>query len=495
MDAGKRFDEEHFVPEGLHRAPSILVVDDDAAIRKLLEHHLKRAGCTVLSASTGGGALELLRTHSPVDLVLLDLKLPDISGLETLREINRLDAVPGVIVMTAYGTMEDAVRALKEGAYDFVNKSATFEDLRLAVRNALHTIGLREEVETLKARLGEGGTEFPGFIGVSDTMKQVMKLVRKVMDSDITVLIEGESGSGKEMIARALHFQSKIRHQPFVTINCAAIPENLLESELFGHARGAFTGAIQRRIGKFEEASEGTIFLDEIGEMGLPLQAKLLRVLQTREVEPIGGPAKKVNVRIVSATNKELADSVMRGEFREDLYYRLAVFPIHLPPLRERGADIPLLVEHFLKKFAEQEEKSITGVDAEVKNALQTHGWPGNVRELENIIYRAVILSEGPRLQIKDFPLFTLAQSRPPTPGMAPRPAGANGGGEPTPPPREALALDEMERETILRALAVTGGNVSKAAGRLKIGRATIYRKFKKYGITAARMPAPWQTE
>ena len=466
---------EPFLPEGLHRAPTILVVDDDPTICKLLEFHLKRAGSNVLLAGTGMQALEILKAQPMVDLVVLDLRLPGMSGLETLREINRSGNVTSVIVMTAYGTMEDAITALKEGAYDFVNKSASFDDLRMAIRNALETIGLKEKVLALEARLEEKESGFSEIIGNSEGMGQVMKLVRKVIDSDITVLIQGESGSGKEMVARAIHYYGKNKDKPFVAINCAAIPENLLESELFGHTKGAFTGATSRRVGKFEEAEEGTIFLDEIGEMGHSLQAKLLRVLQSKEIEIIGGQTKKVNVRIISATNLDLGRQVVEGSFRQDLYYRLAVFPITLPPLRQRKDDIPVLLDHFLKKFAGQEEKPVEGIEAETLEKLKNYDWPGNVRELENMVYRAVVLSDTPWLQLKDFPVIALPASEPMS-ATAPVPPGppVASGESPAAPSEEAA---------ILEALAACGGNVSKAAERLRMGRATLYRKFKKYGI------------
>ena len=521
------FSSGSFIPEGLHRAPRILVVDDDPAICKLLRFHLKRSGCEVEIAPDGETALGLVEDGPPVDLALLDLNLPGISGLETLQRFQASDKVGCVILMTASGTMDDAISALKGGAYDFVNKSASFDDVRMAIRNALETVGLREEVEHLKMRLDEFEGGFPDMVGGCKRFHQMLKLVRKVMNSDITVLIQGESGTGKELIARAIHFQGQFRHKPFVAINCAAIPENLLESELFGHEKGAFTGADSKRIGKFEEADEGTLFLDEIGALSTALQAKLLRVLQTREIEPIGGRLKRVKVRFISATNADLAEAVRSGSFREDLYYRLAVFPIHTPPLRERVEDIPLLVQHFLDKFSGQENKTIKGVETRAMARLRNYPWHGNVRELENVIYRAVVLTESSHLTLDDFPHIppverpagAEAGSSPgavpswPTsmvssmaPAMAsseasseasvktssmppPHPAGettpaAGVPAEPGDPPPPALSTwKEREIAAIREALAATGGNMSKAALHLKIGRATLYRKSKKYGI------------
>ena len=502
------FSSGSFIPEGLHRAPRILVVDDDPAICKLLRFHLKRSGCEVEIAPDGETALRMIEEGPVVDLALLDLKLPGISGLETLKHFQASDKVGCVILMTASGTMDDAISALKGGAYDFVNKSASFDDVRMAIRNALETVGLREEVEHLKMRLDEMEGGFPDMVGRSKPFNQVMKLVRKVMNSDITVLIQGESGTGKELIARAIHFQGQYRHKPFVAINCAAIPENLLESELFGHEKGAFTGADSKRIGKFEEADEGTLFLDEIGELSVGLQSKLLRVLQTREIEPIGGRLKRVRVRFISATNSNLAQSIRKGTFREDLYYRLAVFPIQTPPLRERPEDIPLLVQYFLDKFSGQENKAIKGVEPQAMVRLRNYPWHGNVRELENVIYRAVVLTESAHLTLGDFPnippveisaeaaaggLAGEARYWPPSmssPMRPPHPEGQGGPapgvpGEPPPSsPPPPSTWKEREIEAIRDALAATGGNMSKAALQLKIGRATLYRKSKKYGIS-----------
>jgi DNA-binding NtrC family response regulator len=492
---------ESFLPEGLHRPPKILVVDDDAGIRKLLQFHLRRSGCLVTTVSDGDAALRHMEQVEGVDLCLLDLRLKGRSGLDTLKALNATGKVGCVIVMTAFGTMADAVTALKEGAYDFVNKTHSFEDVRMAIRNAVQTIGLREEVEQLRMRLHEQQGPGDEVIGVSVPLRQVMKLVHKVADSNITVLIQGESGTGKELIARAIHFGGQYRNRPFVAINCAAIPESLLESELFGHERGAFTGATGRRIGRFEEAHEGTLFLDEIGELGQALQAKLLRVLQTGEIQPIGGQSKRVKVRVLSATNQDLLQAVREGRFRQDLYYRLAVFPIDLPPLRERKEDIPPLVDHFIKRFRAQEGRSVRGVAPDVLERLIASPWYGNVRELENVIYRAVVLAETPILSGKDFPSLPplpaeplaaeplAAPPAPAAPAAAPaepeRVHAAPGRAQPDAPPPAAPpdTLEQAEAQAIRHALAATGGNMSRAAVQLKIGRATLYRKSKKYGL------------
>ena len=496
--------DERFIPEGLHRAPRILIVDDEEGIRKLLQFHLRRSGCEVQLAGDGESALALVEQGEGVDLVLLDLKLPGVSGLNTLRNIMATGKVGCTIVMTAFGTMNDAISALKDGAYDFVNKTHSFDDVRMAIRNALQTVGLREEVEHLKLRISEMEGAFPDIIGVSEPFLRVMKLVRKVTDSNITVLIQGESGTGKELIASAIHQQGQFTQQPFVALNCAAIPENLLESELFGHEKGAFTGATSRRIGKFEEAHEGTLFLDEISELSPALQAKLLRVLQTHEIQPIGGRLKRIKVRIISATNLNLLETTRTGGFREDLYYRLAVFPIIMPPLRERLEDIPLLVEFFVQKFALQENKPLKGVSPDVMERLESNPWYGNVRELENVIYRAVVLSESQRLTLEDFPGLPSGSHPHPATGIPPSPSTPEfegytryapslpgGGGRSSPPPDEipssaippGVSLEDMEAEAIAQALAENGGNMSKAALQLGIGRATLYRKSKKYGL------------
>ena len=470
------------VPEGLQRKPTIVLVDDDTTLTHLLTRLLERAGCEVFSFDSGEAALKYLQHHGPVDIVLLDVRLPGISGLELLPKITQADLALMVILMTAHATMDDAIQALKDGAYDFVAKEVGFEDLRLALRNALETLGLRDEVATLRRKLAEQESDFGEIIATSQNMRKVMKLVRKVRNSDITVLILGESGSGKEMIARAIHDQDSGSDRPFVAINCAAIPESLLESELFGYVKGAFTGATGTHVGKFEEADGGTLFLDEIGEMGMALQAKLLRVLQSKEIQPIGGPSKQVDVRIVSATNQNLAKNVRNGKFREDLYYRLAVFPIELPPLRDREGDISVLVNHFLRKFSQQEKKKIIGLSPEVRSHMGAYNWPGNVRELENVIYRAVILAEGNTLEMGDFPLFSLD-----TPYALETPERSPQEGRQTPQaeaPAPFRTLDETEAKAIREALLACGGNVTRTATMLKIGRATLYRKFSKYGIS-----------
>ena len=482
MEATGSDGQQDFLPEGLLRAPNVLVVDDDPNVCKLLEYHLKRAGCDVSIANSGEAALESLNDGHLIDVVLLDFRLPGITGLETLRRINHRNKPASVIVMTAHGTTEEAVACLKEGAYDYVRKTNGLDNLRMAMRNALETVGLKEEVEQLRAKLVEKDHHFPDIVSRSPAMTQVKKLVRMVSSRDITILLEGESGSGKELIARAIHTHGDYRDKPFVAINCAAIPEALLESELFGHERGAFTGAISRRIGKFEEAQGGTLLLDEVGELNPSLQAKLLRVLQTKEIQPVGGRTRKVNVRIISATNRDLGDSVRKGLFRHDLYYRLAVFPILLPSLRERKEDILELAQFFLRRFAGHEESPVTGLTREVEQALLDYDWPGNVRELENIIYRAVVLSESELLQLRDFPVLAISAAT--TPPPAPPALSAASPSPPEVPVRaRVVSLEQLEAQAIRQALESTAGNVSRAAELLHISRATLYRKSKKFQI------------
>jgi DNA-binding NtrC family response regulator len=480
-------------PKGQSRPASILVVDGDPQIRKLLHFNLKRSGSRVFLASGGEEALEVLRQVDRIDLVLLDLQISGMPALDLLRALNQTRKIGSIIAMTQGGGLADAIVAMREGAYDVVSKTYSFDEVQLSIRNALQTQGLRQEVEQLKARLDERERPFSEVIAESEAMALVLKLARKVCDSDITVLLEGESGSGKEVIAGAIHREGSHRDRPFVAINCAAIPENLLESELFGYEKGAFTGATQRRLGKFAEADEGTLFLDEIGELSPALQAKLLRVLQTKEVQPIGGQPNQVNVRIISASNQDLLAAVKAGLFRLDLYYRLAVFPIRIPPLRERRDDIAPLLEHFVAKFAQQEGRQPLTVEREVVTRLLDYDWPGNVRELENMIYRAVVLTEDSTLRLADFPVLAVAplvmrQTAPAVPEAEP-PAWPMRMDVDRNAALPGASLEEAEQQAIAAALQSTRGNISQAALRLKIGRATLYRKVKKYGIGIGGQP------
>ncbi len=451
------------------KRPSILIVDDDKNICKMIEASLrKERKYDIQTALSGEACLRIVREELP-DLVLLDIQMPGIDGIETLKRIKQEDTRIPVIMMTAHGTIERAVSSMKLGAYDFLTKPFARDRLLITVQNALINSSLKKEVDELRSEL-KHKYAFENIIGQSGAMQDVFRAVEKVVNSNVTVLIQGESGTGKELIARAIHMHSATRaDKPFVAVNCSALPESILESELFGHEKGSFTGASARRIGKFEQANGGTIFLDEIALMTPATQSKVLRVLQEREFERVGGnDLIKVDVRVISATNKDLEEAMKKGDFREDLYYRISVFPIKLPPLRERKEDIPLLAAHFLKKFNQQEGKEIEGITADALDLLMSYNWPGNVRELENAIERAVVLSNGPEITAKDLP-------------AAVRSLGEKRIYETD----NTLAswIEKLEEEALRQALLECEGNISRTAKKLGIGRATIYRKAKKYGL------------
>ncbi len=447
----------------------ILVVDDDKNICKMIEINLRKEKLyDIKSVTSGEACLKFIREQIP-DLVLLDIQMPGIDGIETLKRIRDEDPRIPVVMMSAHGTIEKAVESMKLGAYDFITKPFASDRLRVTVHNSLMNSLLRNEVENLRSELKEK-YEFKNLIGQSGVMREVFRAVDKVVDSNVSVLIQGESGTGKELIARAIHYHSKLRSsKPFVAVNCSALPESLLESELFGHEKGAFTGAVGRRIGKFEVANGGTIFLDEIGLMSPAVQAKMLRFLQEREFERVGGnELVKVDVRVISASNKDLEEAVKKGEFREDLYYRIAVFPIKLPPLRDRKEDIPLLVAHFIDKYARQENKEIEGVTPDALELLMAYHWPGNVRELENAIERAIVLASTKEITPKDLPSSVRAL------GQKKIYEADN---------TLSSWIEKLEEEALRQALLECEGNISQTAKKLGIGRATIYRKAKKYGL------------
>ncbi len=451
----------------------VLVVDDDKNIRRMIEIHLKKEKVyEVIHAANGESCLRVLREDLP-DLVLLDIQMPGIDGIEALEQIKQQYSRLPVVMMSAHGTIDIAVRSMKLGAYDFITKPFSGDRLLITVKNAIENNELRSEVEKLRQELQEK-YQFKKIIGQSGAMQEVFKAVSKVIDSNVTVLLQGESGTGKELIARAIHFESKKRkNKPFIAVNCSALPESLLESELFGHEKGAFTGAAARRIGKFEQADGGTIFLDEIGEMTPATQVKVLRVLQEREFERVGGnELVKVDVRIISATNKDIEESVRKGEFREDLYYRISVFPIKIPPLRERKEDIPLLAEYFMQKYAEREEKEVNSIAPDAMELMMAYHWPGNVRELENAIERAVLLATTSEIVVNDLP--------PNVRSIGERKVVEQSG---------ALNswIEKLEEEALRKALLECEGNVSLTARKLGIGRATVYRKAKKYGLPIVR--------
>lgn len=451
---------------------NVLIVDDEKNTRRLIEEILKSERRYDVSQAANGMACLKKLQEEPVDLVLLDLQMPGINGIETLKEVHRIYPRLPVIIMTAHGTVEKAVSSMKMGAYDFITKPFTSERVKVTVKNALEARALECEVNSLRSEL-ETKFTFENIVGQSGVMQNVFRDIEKVIDSNVTVLIQGESGTGKELFARAIHNRSQSRRShPFVAVNCTAIPESLLESELFGHERGAFTGASSRRMGKFESANDGTVFLDEIGDMSLSTQAKILRVLQEREFERVGGNTLvKVNIRLISATNTDLDRKVREGSFREDLFYRISVFPIKLPPLRQRREDIPLLAAHFIEQFARKENKEIQSMAPDALRALMNYHWPGNVRELENIIERAVVVSTSPEIGIQDLPAHLAALK------------------DSTELPEESLPqwIEKMEVEILRKTLLEFEGNITRAAKKLGIGRATVYRKAKKYHLPIHR--------
>ena len=451
------------------RKDVILVVDDDKNISKMIEATLKKERrFEIQTALSGEACLNIINDNLP-DLVLLDIQMPGIDGIETLKRIKQQNSLIPVIMMTAHGTIERAVESMKLGAYDFLTKPFARDRLLVTVNNALLNSSLRRQVDELRSEL-RTKYAYENIVGQSGRMQDVFRSVEKIVNSNVTVLIQGESGTGKELIARAIHYHSKNRStQPFVAVNCSALPESLLESELFGHEKGAFTGATSRRVGKFEQANGGTIFLDEIGLMSPATQSKLLRVLQEREFERVGGnELVKVDVRVISATNRNLEEAMQAGEFREDLYYRISVFPIKLPPLRDRKEDIPLLAAHFLKKFSEQEGKDVDGISADSLELMMAYNWPGNVRELENTIERAMVLVNGSEVTAGDLPAAVRAL-----------------GEKKIYESDSTLSswIEKLEEEALRQALLECEGNISKTAKKLGIGRATIYRKAKKYGL------------
>lgn len=446
----------------------ILIVDDDKAHRIMLKVNLEDVGYEVLEADDGDQVLSILEDHE-VDLVLMDLKMQRMDGLEAIKLLQKNGRPEPVVVITAFSSVESAVEAMKHGAMDYVTKPVDIESLKLTVIRALDFEALRGENEELKKRLGEQ-FDFRNIIGRSPAMEKVFETLSLVAPSDATVLINGESGTGKELIASALHHNSKRKDKPFVKLNCAALNENLLESELFGHEKGAFTGADNRRKGRFETAARGTLFLDEIGDMSAQTQAKILRVLQEGELERLGGSETiKVDVRLVAATNKDLSNMVQEGSFRQDLFFRLSVVPIELPPLRERIEDIPALADFFLKRYTKKNQKDIRGFHPQALMLLARYSWPGNIRELENSIERAVILCPGEQITPKELPPQMLPDDFE-TAAMIST-------------PQEGLSLKDVEREAIRTTLEQVDGNRSRTARILGIARQTLINKIKEYGL------------
>ena len=489
-------------------AATILIADDDAVQRRLVENMVQKCGYEPLVVESGDAAVALLTTPDAqtIDAMVLDLVMPGLDGMGVLARIREAGLSIPVIVQTAHGGIDNVVSAMRAGAQDFVVKPVGFERLQVSLRNALNTSALKGELQRIR-HSREGRLTFTDIITRSETMAGVLRTAQKAAASSIPVLVEGESGVGKELFARAIHGSSERKSKPFVAVNCGAIPDNLVESILFGHEKGAFTGATERHMGKFVEASGGTLFLDEIGELPLAAQVKLLRALQEGTVEAVGGRKPvKVDVRIISATNRKLLDLVKGGAFREDLFYRLHVLPLTIPPLRMRREDIPHLLRHFLARFAAEENRTITGISGEAVAHLAQLDWPGNIRQLENTVYRAVVMSESDQLGLSDFPQAVahapdvhIPHSEPliVAPSTAPAmvsgneipiaPIAAAGSLPMLTPTGEVRPLEDMENEIIRFAISHYRGQMSEVARRLKIGRSTLYRKLDE---AAANDPA-----
>ena len=448
---------------------TILVVDDDPAHRTMLRTLLTGWGYTIFEADDGSTAIEKVHDQA-FDLILMDIRMLKVSGLQALTEIKAFNPAIPIIIMTAYSSVETAVEALKNGAYDYLTKPLDFDELRLTMERAMDHTQLKEENRLLRETLGSH-FDRRNIIGRSPAMVRLLETVAQVAPSEATILITGDSGTGKEMIAGAIHFNSPRKDGPFVKINCAAITETLLESELFGHEKGAFTGAYRKKEGRFRQAHGGSLFLDEISEMSLAMQVKLLRVLQEREITRVGGEEViKVDVRIIAATNKDLLEEIEAGRFREDLYYRLNVVTLNLPPLREKREDIPLLAQHFLEVFSETNSKKIKGFTPQAMDRMLKYDWPGNVRELMNAVERGVVLSRSEYLDEQDLPII-------------PMDASVSGKILAKDALLADMPLDEVEKATVLKTLELTEGNKSEAARRLGITRRTLHKKLKVYGV------------
>lgn len=451
----------------------ILLVDDDASSREPLALLLKKAGYLVTGAGTGHEALQFLATEQ-FQIVITDLFLPDSNGIDILKEVKQISSTMEVILITGHASAETAVKAMKEGAFDYITKPLNMDELKIILAKAVEKHKLVNENVYLKKQLRDK-YEFSNIIGNSPAMQQVFNLMKRVVKTDSTVLIMGESGTGKEVVAKAIHFNSTRKNMPFVAVHCGAIPENLLESELFGYVRGAFTGANRDKIGKFEAANNGTIFLDEIGTMPLQLQTKLLRVLQEHEVERVGSHRTiKLDVRVISATNHQLEEEVKQGRFREDLYYRLNVIPINLPPMRDRIQDILPLARHFLSKYCDEMKRPLMNLGKEALEALEAYHWPGNVRELENVIERVAALTETNLISVGDLP---------PNVGGALRDPDDHSIRVTTAGIDLVKTVTRLEMKMIDEALAISGGVKARAAALLNLNRTTLVEKMRRLGM------------
>jgi DNA-binding NtrC family response regulator len=453
----------------------VLIVDDESLLRTALFRAIDRRGINALTANRVEEAKLLCQTDQPIDLAIVDINLPDGDGIDLMTHIKSLHPACEVIVLTGDGTVENAVKATKMGAFHFITKPFNMDELLSLVEKALNHKKLQQENFQLRTELNRK-YKFDQIIGTSEGIKAALSMVERVADSDSTVLIHGESGTGKELMSRAIHYNSNRAQQPFVAINCGAIPSELLESELFGHVKGAFTGAISNRAGRFELADGGTIFLDEIGDLEPSLQVKILRVLQERSFEPVGSAKTvQVNVRVITATNKNLEEQVARGAFREDLFYRLNVIPLYVPALRERSSDIPLLVEHFMQLFNRTKNKKLSGISTEALEQLMIYSWPGNIRELENLIERIAILKGQGTISIDDLPPKYRQVDVKATSSV------------PVAIPEIGMdfnaAVDFYENQLIMKALEKTGWNRNQAAILLRLNRTTLVEKIKKKGL------------
>ncbi len=474
---------------------TVLIVDDDPTQRRLMQAVLEREGFAVAQADSGEAALDRVAAGLTPDVVILDMVMPHMSGVETLKAMRAEGLTAPVVVLTATGGVDVVVQAMQAGAQDFFIKPASPERIIVSIRNALQMGQLTKEVSRLQKRAA-GHVGFDDIVGSSAPMRTLKAMAERGAKSQIPILILGESGVGKELIARAVHGASERAGKPFVAVNCGALPENLVESILFGHEKGAFTGAHDKHLGKFMEANGGTLFLDEVGELPLDMQVKLLRALQEKEVDAVGSKRSvKVDVRIIAATNRNLQERVKDGAFREDLFYRLNVFPIEAPALRERREDVPALVDAFIRRFNAEEGKRVVAATAETIAMLQAHDWPGNVRQLENAVYRAIVLADAPYLQPHDFPAISgVSAPQPMAHDVAVEPAPDSSDGAAAAPAGDGpvrildarghlRTLEEIERDLIQLAIEIYAGHMTEVARRLGIGRSTLYRKVREQGL------------